>query len=114
MSQLRSTLDRYVHMRQGLGYKYEGPARRLSDFVGFMEAQGAQTITAALAMEWVTQIGRQPTWAIRMTDVRCFAHYVAHFDPLTEALPPDAVPAARRAKPYIYSDAEIETLLAAP
>jgi len=113
MSRLRSTLERYVHMRQGLGYKYEGPARRLSDFVGFMEARGAETITAALAMEWVTQTGRQPTWAIRLTDVRCFAQHAAHFDPLTEIPPADAVPGVRRAKPYIYSDAEIEALLAA-
>ena len=113
MSRLRSALERYIRMRQGLGYKYVGPARRLLDFVGFMEARGVETITVALAMEWVTQIGRQPTWAIRLTDVRCFAQHVAHFDPSTEVPPTDAVPAARRAKPYIYSDAEIEALLAA-
>jgi integrase len=113
MSRLRTSLDRYVSMRQGLGYKYDGPARRLSDFVAFMEARGAETITTKLAMEWVTLIGRQSTWSIRLTDVRCFAHHVAHFDPLTEVPPVDAVPALRRAKPYIYADAEIEALLAA-
>ena len=111
MSRLRSALGRYVRMRQGLGYKYDGPARRLSDFVSFMEARGVETITVALAMEWVTKIGRQPTWAIRLTDVRCFAQHVAHFDPLTEVPPVNAVPAARRTKPYIYSDAEIAALL---
>ena len=113
MSRLRTILERYVHMRQGLGYKYEGPARRLSDFVSFMEARNTDTITAALAMEWVTRIGRQPTWAGRLTDVRCFAQHVAHFDPATEVPPADAVPARRRAKPYIYTDAEVEALLAA-
>lgn len=113
MSRLRRALGRYVCMRQGLGYKYDSPARRLSDFVSFMEARGAETITVALAMEWVTKIGRQPTWAIRLTDVRCFAQHVAHFDPLTEVPPTDLVPAGRRAKPYIYSDAEIEALVAA-
>lgn len=113
MSRLRRALERYVCMRQGLGYKYDSPARRLSDFVSFMEARGTETITVALAMEWVTKIGRQPTWAIRLTDVRCFAQHLAHFDPLTEVPPTDLVPAARRAKPYIYSDAEIEALVAA-
>lgn len=113
MSRLRDILERYVHMRQGLGYKYEGPARRLSDFVSFMEARDAETITTALAMEWVTRIGRQPTWAGRLTDVRCFAQHVAHFDPATQVPPADAVPARRRTKPYIYTDAEIEALLAA-
>lgn len=113
MSRLRRALERYVCMRQGLGYKYDSPARRLSDFVSFMEARGAETITVALAMEWVTKIGRQPTWAIRLTDVRCFAQHLAHFDPLTEVPPTDLVPVGRRAKPYIYSDAEIEALVAA-
>jgi integrase len=113
MSRLRRALERYVGMRQGLGYKYDSPARRLSDFVSFMEARGAETITVALAMEWVTKIGRQPTWAIRLTDVRCFAQHLAHFDPLTEVPPTDLVPAGRRAMPYIYSDAEIKALVAA-
>ncbi len=111
MSRLRSMLERYVHMRQGLGYKYEGPAHRLSDFVDFMDARGAATITAALAMEWVTQTGNQPSWAIRLADVRCFAQHAAHFDPLTEVPPAEAISAVRRAKPYIYSDAEIKALL---
>jgi integrase len=113
MSQLRTALERYVDMRQGLGYKYVGPARRLSDFVSFMHARGAETITTELAMAWVTKVGKQPTWAIRLTDVRCFAQHLAHFDPATEVPPADAVPIPRRVKPYIYSDAEIEALLAA-
>jgi hypothetical protein len=66
MSRLRTALERYVGMRQGLGYKYHSPARRLSDFVTFMEARDAETITTALAMEWVTSIDRQPSWSIRL------------------------------------------------
>lgn len=44
MTSLRSALTRYVGIRQGLGYKYNGPAQRLSDFVTFMEQQGADVI----------------------------------------------------------------------
>lgn len=73
MSRLRTALERYVGMRQGLGYKYDGPAKRLSEFVAFMEARSAETITTDLAMEWVTSMGRQPSWSIRLVDVRCFA-----------------------------------------
>lgn len=113
MSRLRTILERYVDMRQGLGYKYEAPAHRLSDFVSFMETRNAETITTALAMEWVRRIGRPPTWSLRLTDARCFAQHVAHFDPATEVPPADSVPARRRPKPYIYSDAEIDALLAA-
>ncbi len=61
MSRLRTALERYVGMRQGLGYKYDGPAKRLSEFVAFMEARGAETVTTDLAMEWVTSMGRQPS-----------------------------------------------------
>ena len=37
MSCLRSVLERYLSMRQGLGYKYQHQARRLAEFVSFME-----------------------------------------------------------------------------
>lgn len=113
MSALRTSLERYIAMRQGLGYKYDGPARRLSDFVSFMEARGAQTITMSLAMEWITRSGKAPSWTIHLTDVRCFAQHLTHFDPLTEVPPTDAVPPLRRIKPYIYTNAEIEALLSA-
>ncbi|WP_234844024.1 hypothetical protein [Sinorhizobium meliloti] len=78
-----------------------------------MEARGAETITTDLAMEWVTSMGRQPSWSIRLADVRCFARHLTHFDPLTEVPPSDAVPPARRTKPCIYSEIEIQALLAA-
>lgn len=100
MSRLRTALERYIGMRQGLGYKYDGPAKRLSEFVAFMESRGAETITVDQAMEWVSSMGRQPSWSIRLADVRCFAQHLTHFDPLTEVPPSDAVPPARRTKPY--------------
>lgn len=114
MTSLRSTLERYVSIRQGLGYKYDKPAQRLSDFVTFMEQQGADIITTKLALAWATlPPDRHPSWSIRLTDVRCFARHVAHFDPRTEVPPVNLLPPLRRAKPYIYSDAEINALLAA-
>ena len=41
-------------MRQGLGYKYQHQARRLADFVSFMEKRKATTITTKLAVAWAT------------------------------------------------------------
>ena len=52
MTSLRSALERYLSMRQGLGYKYHHQTRRLTDFVTFMEKRKATTITTKLAMEW--------------------------------------------------------------
>jgi hypothetical protein len=54
MTRLRSALEQYLSMRQGLGYKYEHQARRLADFVSFMERHKAATITTKLAVAWAT------------------------------------------------------------
>ena len=54
MSGLRSALERYLSMRQGLGYEYQHQARRLGDFVSFMEKRKATTITTKLAVAWAS------------------------------------------------------------
>jgi hypothetical protein len=48
-----------------------------------------------------------------LTDVRCFVRHVANIDPETEVPPAGILPPLKRAKPYVYSDAEIDALLAA-
>jgi integrase len=114
MTDLRSELERYLRMRQGLGYKYQHQARRLADFASFMEARQATAITTKLAMEWATMSpDRHASWALRLTDVRGFARHLANIDPQTETPPGGILPRLKRAKPYIYSDAEIDRLLAA-
>ena len=114
MTDLRSALERYLTMRKGLGYKYEHQTRRLTDFVVFMEKRKATTITTKLAMEWATlPPERHASWAIRLADVRGFARHVANFDPRTEVPPVGILPGWKRAKPYVYSDEEIDALLKA-
>ena len=114
MTSLRSALDQYLSMRRGFGYKYQQQARRLADFVSFMETRKATTIATKLALEWATlPTGRHATWALRLTDVRGFARHLANYDPKTEAPPAGLLPPLKRAKPYVYSDAEIDALLAA-
>ena len=113
MTSLRSALERYLSMRQGLGYKYQHQARRLADFVSFMEKCRATTITTKLAVAWATlPPDRHASWALRLTDVRGFARHVANIDPKTEVPPAGILPRLKRAKPYVYSDAEIDALLA--
>jgi hypothetical protein len=48
MSPLRSALEQYLSMRQGLGYKYQHQARRLAEFVSFMEKRKATTSAGIL------------------------------------------------------------------
>src|ERR1700693_4004318 len=91
-----------------------GGGRRLTDFVTFMEKRKATTITTKLAMEWATlPPDRHATWALRLTDVRGFARHLANIEPKTEVPPFGFLPGLKRAKPYVYSDAEIDALLAA-
>ena len=114
MTGLRSALERYLSMRQLLGYEYQHQARRLADFVSLMEKRKATTITTKLAVAWATlPSDRHASWALRLTDVRCFARHVANIDPETEVPPAGILPPLKRAKPYVYSDAEIDALLAA-
>ena len=114
MTTLRSALEKYLSMRKGLGYKYEQQTRRLTGFVAFMAKRKAKTITTKLAMEWATlPPDRHASWALRLSDARGFARHVANFDPGTEVPPVGILPGWKRAKPYVYSDAEIDALLAA-
>jgi integrase len=114
MTDLRTTLERYVNMRQGLGYKFQRQAQRLADFVSFMEKRKAVTITTKLAVAWATSPPDcNASWALRLTAVRGFARHVASLNPKTEVPPPGIFPPLKRAKPYVYSDAEINALLAA-
>jgi integrase len=114
MTRLRSALEQYLSMRQGLGYKYEHQARRLADFVSFMERHKAATITTKLAVAWATlPADRHASWTLRLTDVRGFARHLANINPETEVPPVGILPPLKRAKPYVYSDAEIDALLTA-
>jgi integrase len=101
-------------MRQGLGYKYQGQARRLRDFVSFMERRKATTITTKLAITWAAlPPGRHALSARRLSDVRGFARHVPGINPRTEVPPNGIFSQSKRPKPYVYSDAEIGALLTA-
>lgn len=112
MTGLQSALEQYLSMRQGLGYKYQHQARRLAEFVAFMEKRKATTITTKLAVTWATlPPDRHASWALRLTDVRGLARHIANIDPRTEVPPAGLLPPLQRAKPYVYTDAQINALL---
>src|ERR1700719_4366176 len=54
------------------------------------------------------------TWAARLGYVRGFANYVSAFDARTEIPPVDLLPhKVKRLQPYLYTEQEIEHLMAA-
>lgn len=116
MSALREALRDYLELRRGLGYKLQDAGLQLPRFIDFLETRSASHITTALAMEWAQQPTTvQPAeWARRLGGVRGFARYRHASDPLTEIPPLGLLPhRSTRARPYLYSDEEVQQLLAA-
>ena len=114
MSTLRQALRNYIAMRRGLGYKFVHQEHRLAGFITFMEQRDATVITTNLALAWATQPpGRHASWAIRLSDVRGFARHLHGHEPRTEIPPTGLITYRGRTRPYLYTDAEIQTLLTA-
>jgi integrase/recombinase XerD len=115
MSPLRQALAGYLAVRRALGYKLARPEKLLGQFITYLEAAGATTITTEHALAWATLPAGDASWhASRMSAVRGFAAYLRTIDPSAEVPPADLIPwRPRRATPYLYSDADITALIAA-
>jgi integrase/recombinase XerD len=116
MSALSQAVEDYLSVRRSLGYKLVDSGRLLPEFVTYLEAAGASTVSTELAVAWATQpTGSTPVWwARRLTMVRGFARHLEALDPETVVPPPGLLPyRCRRVAPYLYSDADIAALMAA-
>ena len=116
MNTLREAVNEYLRMRRHLGFKLDKVERHLLDFVACMERDGAPFITRSRALAWAQSPANvQPaTWASKLTSVRGFARHRRATDPRTEIPEPGLLPfQSRRPKPYLYSDAQIRSVLQA-
>jgi integrase len=116
MSGLPRHLEDYLRLRRALGFKLEFPGHVLPSLIGYLEAAGAATITAELAIAWAgLPRGVQPImWAHRLGAARGFARYLKTIDPATEVPPAGIWPSTSpRPRPYIWAEADIGRLLAA-
>ena len=114
MNTLREAVHEYLDMRRALGFKLREAGRGLTDFVTFLERRNTRYITQALALAWAQQPSKaQPAhWARRLCFVREFARYRSATDPRTQIPPQGLLPfQPKRARPYLYSDEEIRSLL---
>ena len=111
---LRDALADYLSLRRALGFRLASAARLLGQFAGYLEAHGADTVTTEHALAWAAQpAGASVHWrAIRLSAVRGFAAYLHSLDPSAEAIPAGQFrPGVCRATPYLYSPAEISSLI---
>jgi integrase len=113
MNNLHESLQEYIDLRRGLGYKMRDEGLMLPRFVSFMEEHHAEHISARLALEWAQCAAVQPAErARRLCFVRGFARHRSATDNLTEIPPPGLVPyRATHAKAHLYTDDEIKRLL---
>lgn len=116
MKSLSQSLEEYLSLRRGLGFKLKQDGRMLSQFVSFLDGEGSPYITTDLAVRWAVKPGNAQSchWARRLRVVRLFAEYRSVADPRTEVPPPKLLPDRyRRTAPYIYTDEQIMRLITA-
>jgi integrase len=116
MSGLAGHVEDYLRLRRALGFKLRFPGQVLPALAAYLEAAGAETVTAELAIAWAAQPqGVHPVvWSHRLGAARDFARYLKTIDPAAE-IPPDRIwpTAAPRRQPVIFSDGDITRLLQA-
>jgi integrase/recombinase XerD len=114
MSDLASHLHDYLRMRRALGFELHFQGQVLPQFVSYLEAASASTITIELAIAWAgLPAGVQPiSRSHRLGAVRGFARYLATIDPTTEVPPCGIWPSVtQRPTPYLWPDVEVRALL---
>jgi integrase/recombinase XerD len=114
VSALGSALAEYLAVRRAVGYRLTEDGRQLGRFVAHLDANGIDTVTAAVAVEWAAGTPRGGHGAHRLTMIRGFARYLQALDPAHEIPPTGLLPArTTRPVPHLYIEADITTLMAA-
>ena len=113
MNTLRESLQEYLELRRGLGFKMHEAGVLLPRFVSFLEERQASYITSRLALEWAQHPAVQPAeWARRLCFVRGFARHRSASDSRTEIPPVGLLPhRSTRARPHLYTEEEVRGLL---
>jgi integrase/recombinase XerD len=98
------------------GFKLEDHGRLLPQFVAYLDQCGAATLTVEVALAWATKPQGVDRFRCRqrLSVVRGFARWLQPFDPATQVPPADLLAYRRtRLVPYLFSEADIDALLAA-
>jgi integrase/recombinase XerD len=116
MSAWAGRAEEYLRIRRMLGHELAEAARLLPRFVAYLDHVGAEVITVEAALAWAQQPQARPggkVQAVRMTVARGFARHMAGIDPRTQVPPLGLLPYRKRWRPpFIYSDADIQALMA--
>lgn len=115
MSALSQAAKEYLQLRRSLGHELADAHRYLPQFVAYLDAIGAPTVTIEAAIAWAQQAGSETSsvWPRRMSMVRGFARHMAGIDARTEVPPLGLIPSRQRWRPpFIYSPRDVGALMA--
>lgn len=114
---LGERLDEYLVMRRALGFQLNDVERQVGLFCAWLEARGqTKTFTIDDAVTWarLNPDAHPSWWATRLSLVRRFAAYLNASGVDVPVIPGGLLPARKpRAVPFIYSQDDLDALLAA-
>ena len=117
MTTLHERLEQYLAIRRSLGFQLNDIERQVGLFCTWLEARGqAQTFTVDDAVAWarLNPEAHPSWWATRLSLVRRFAAYLNANGVDVPVIPNGLLPAKKpRAVPFIYSQDDVDALLAA-
>ena len=114
MSALSTRAEEYLALRRSLGFTLRAEGRLLRSFAGFPGEEHLATVTIEAALRWATTpSGTSRSWhAQRLGVVRGFARHLQAIGDCCEVPPPELLAFPKgRAQPYLYSQAEITSLM---
>jgi integrase len=114
---LPNRLDNYLQMRRALGFQLNDLERQVGMFCTWLEARGqTTTFTIDEAVTWarLNPDAHPSWWSTRLSLVRRFAGYLNANGVDVPVIPAGLLPARKpRAVPFIYSQDDLDALLAA-
>lgn len=106
-------VERYIRLRQTLGYKLRDKSGNLHTFARFAADRGNTHVCVSTALEWAAGAPSAYARHIRLRDVAHLARFLHAEDPAHE-IPSDLIHVPqRRSLPYIYAPEEIAKLIGA-
>ena len=110
---LMALVERYISLRQTLGYKLRDLSHRLRAFATFAAGRGDTHVRASTAVDWATEALSPDARYVRLRNVVHLARFLRAEDPAHEIPSNPFFSPKRRRLPYIYRPEEIVQLVEA-
>jgi integrase/recombinase XerD len=111
---LTAHVERYVHLRQTLGFKFHDAAKQLRAFAAFAATEGDTHCRTSTAVAWAAHASSLNARYIRLRNVRHLARFLHVEDPIHEIPPPNLFHSPKvRPLPYIYSPEQVRQIVKA-